>query len=94
MSFATDYPVIKGTFLDGRLVYHCGEEGFTRWLVDGERVYVWSEDVNRWEVRTRCGLLLDWWTRDTNAHGRYTTLDAEKAAAIARPCRKCWDVQP
>lgn len=88
------HPIIKGTWLDGSdLVYHCREYEFTRWYANGERVYVWSEDVDRWEVRTRCGLLLDWWTEDSDAHGRYTTLDGPNAAAIARPCRKCWAVE-
>lgn len=85
------YPVVKGTWLDGKLVFHCREEGYTRYLDgDGHRLRDWSDSVVRWEVRTRCGLLLDWWTRDTDNNGRYTSLRRDYAEAIGVPCKRCF----
>jgi hypothetical protein len=94
MSFVERFPVIKGSWIDGNPVYHVRDEEFTRLLdADGNRLYVWSEDVVRWEVRTQCGVLLDWWTREEDNHGRYTTLRYDLAARIARPCRRCYEVE-
>ena len=91
MSALTErYPVIRGAWLAGHLVYHRAEDEMARWLVDGERVYEWSDAVNEWEVRTCCGLLLDRWTRETNGTVQYTHLSARNAQLIASPCRKCW----
>jgi hypothetical protein len=90
-SYEAMFPVIRGSWLDGKLVYHRREEEFTRWYnANGERQSVWSVDVERWEVRSCCGLLLDWWTRAApDNHGRYTTLSRRNADLIARPCKRC-----
>lgn len=85
------FPVIKGSWLEGDLVYHVREFD-SRFLIDGVRQQFWSDEVNAWEIRTKCGLLLDTWTRDVDRNMRFTHLSAENAALIARPCRKCWDV--
>lgn len=91
LTFEEKFPVINGTFLDGTLVYHCLEKEFTRrYNAAGERLLVWSEDVVQWEVRTHCGVLLDWWTRETDSKGNYTTLRRDYADAIARPCKRCF----
>ena len=89
-TFAERYPVIKGNWLHGRPTYHRLEDGSVRYFVAGERVPKWGPDVDRWEVRTRCGLLIDWWTPDMRAGGRYTRLSARYAQLIGRPCRRCW----
>ena len=86
------FPVINTSWLQGKnLVYHCREED-TRMYVDGVRVFLYVDEVDRWETRTSCGLLLDYWTRDFDSGSRFTHLSAEFADMIARPCRKCWDV--
>lgn len=97
-TFEELFPVIRSSFLDGdHLIYHRREDEFTRYLdAGGKRHRVFDEAfVVRWEVRTRCGLLLDWWSRaEPDNQCRYTTLRWDFADAVARPCRKCWDVQP
>ena len=89
-TFEERYPVIKGDWLSGGLTYHRLEDGSVRYFVAGERVPKWGPDVDRWEVRTRCGLLLDWWTPNRTPSCWYTRLSARNAQLIASPCRKCW----
>ena len=89
-TFEERYPVIRGNWLAGGLTYHRLEDELVRYFAAGERVANWTMDVDRWEIRTRCGLLLDRWTRETNGIGHYTHLSARNAQLIASPCRKCW----
>lgn len=93
-----DPVVLRGMLfaMSDELVYHerwDADWGIVYLNAEGHRLHEYNEEtVVRWEIRTRCGLVVDGWTREQDDNKRWISLQAGLADRIARPCRRCFAV--